>query len=403
MNIIKFFNKAVAKISTNYWAIPACFVFGAIVLNLIAYYLDIYLNDTLKDISFLAIKDAESARTILSTIATTMMTVAGVSFSMTLLAVVHASSQIGPRILSGFLDDTGNQVTLGVLVACFTFGLLTLISVQAPSSSFYDNPEIAIPKLRILLSLAGALAGVFSFIYFIHHVPLMIRTTYAVNRVGNKTIEETQEFFTKHISDKHPVAVSLEKKDYIHCHELKPKRNGYLQLINFESLIKTSEKHQFQLRFKFSLGEFLTTEDVFVEIFSPQKLSEETLGEIENDIIYGGERSMQQDFQFGFYLLLEIGARALSPGINDPFTFNECVDQLYAGLITLEKHHRKKLVVYNSDNNMVMRLPDFSKDEFIADLLESLFYYAKDDPQARPYLQKKMQRFTNENIKIAQV
>src|SRR5690606_7859207 len=74
---------------------------------------------------------AEGAQQMLSTIATGLITVTGVVFSVTTVALQLASSQFTPRVLRNFTSDRSNQVVLGVFISTFTYTLLVLRVVRS--------------------------------------------------------------------------------------------------------------------------------------------------------------------------------------------------------------------------------------------------------------------------------
>ena len=164
MKILKTLQKSIISFSTNYWAVPMFFVLGSILIYLSSAYIDrTFFSDSTMFLN-ISINDPDSIRSILTTIAASMMTVASVSFSMTLLAIEHSSSQIGPRILSGFLDDRGNQFTMGIHCAAFTHSLLLLLLIQTPSDTSLET----LPKLGLFIAIVwGIFGSSTSFIIFL--------------------------------------------------------------------------------------------------------------------------------------------------------------------------------------------------------------------------------------------
>ncbi len=381
--IVKLFNKAIATLSTNYWATPAAFVGAAFILFSITISID--LNFKMETIlPFLELSSADSIKMLLSVISTTIMTVTGVIFSMTLLAVVHASSQIGPRILSGFLDDRGNQVTLGILVGCFVYSLLTLSVIHSVESG-----TAFLPKLSLVFVSIWTITAIFSFIYFIHHVPAMIRTTYAVSRVGKKSVEEVNSYFTKSYFKPDINAKSrLEASMLKYTTNLHSDENGYLRFINFSELIDVLKSEDLLLSINYDVGDFVVTQDVVAKLYSQKPVDTDVIDKIMQAIVVGSEKSMSQDYRFGVYLLMEIGARALSPGINDPFTYKECLDQLKATLVTFKDVSHPANLLYDDANTPRIIMKPFDLSVLINDVLVTMKHYVKDDPQGRPYFDK---------------
>ena len=107
---------------------------------------------------------ADAARQILIGIAAAVITVVGLVFSITIVALTLASTQFGPRMLRNFIRDRGTQITLGTFVATFVYAVLALGSVShGPRGDF-------VPHLCITVALLLVLADLGVLIYFIHHV-----------------------------------------------------------------------------------------------------------------------------------------------------------------------------------------------------------------------------------------
>ena len=111
----------------------------------------------------------DSARQILTAVAAAIITVVGIVFSITIVALTLASTQFGPRMLRNFIRDRGTQVTLGTFVATFFYTILTLVSVGSGSTGEF------VPHLSITVALAMTLADLAVLIYFLNHIASMIQ------------------------------------------------------------------------------------------------------------------------------------------------------------------------------------------------------------------------------------
>src|SRR5690606_13717490 len=106
---------------------------------------------------------------MLTTIASSMIGVAGVTFSIAIAALTLAAGQFGPRLLRNFMRDLGNQIVLGTFVSTFLFCLLVLRVVRdAGADSF-------VPHVSITSALVMALAGIGVLIFFIHHIAMSLQ------------------------------------------------------------------------------------------------------------------------------------------------------------------------------------------------------------------------------------
>ena len=129
------------SLKSSFWFIPALMICAAMVMAFYMVTLDRDLTiNSLRFYGFMYATSPEGARSVLSTIAGSMMTVAGVIFSITIVALNLASSQFGPRLLRNFMQDRGTQFVLGTFVASFIYCLLVLRSVYtAGEESFVPN------------------------------------------------------------------------------------------------------------------------------------------------------------------------------------------------------------------------------------------------------------------------
>jgi len=159
-------------IRSSYWFVPTIMATLAIILSLTTVHIDrSYGASWMTDVWWVSLNQPEGARALLATVAGSMITVTGVTFSLTILAVSHATSHYGPRLLDNFMRDRGNQYTLGTLVATFLYCLLVLRTIRSPVS-YQDTSlqfEIFVPQLSILIAIALTLASVAMLIFFPSH------------------------------------------------------------------------------------------------------------------------------------------------------------------------------------------------------------------------------------------
>ena len=109
---------------------------------------------------------------MLIAIAAAVITVIGVVFSITILALTLASQQFGPRMMRNFIRDIGNQLTLGVFVGTFVYSVLALGSITSVASGRYGD---FVPHLSITVAEALLLVDLAVLIYFIHHIAKSIQ------------------------------------------------------------------------------------------------------------------------------------------------------------------------------------------------------------------------------------
>ncbi|QUJ70101.1 DUF2254 domain-containing protein (plasmid) [Photobacterium sp. GJ3] len=318
-------------IRNSFWFVPAMLVLIAVGLVRIVVTLDRHLHQfpvSLPEIGFAG--GAEGARSILSTIAGSMVTVAGVAFSITIVALTLASSQFGPRLLRNFMRDPGNQYVLGTFIATFIYCLLVLSSVTG------QNGQIFVPRIAVNLSLLLALMNVGVLIYFIHHVATSIQADNVVNGVYEELNQHIEHFFPESLGAavETPQKVHLQRTGMFH-RTVPAAAEGYLQAVDRACLQQLAASSDCQIQLRYRAGAFVV-KGSSLAVVSSEKALEETLDDqLQSCFIVGKMRTPEQDPEFAIHQLVEVAVRALSPGINDPYTAMTCVDRLSAILCTL--------------------------------------------------------------------
>ena len=331
----------------SYWFIPTLMAVAAILLASGMVMLDSYEGSAwMNNLTWLYASRPSGARQVLSSIGGSMITVAGTVFSVTIAAVVYASGQYGPRLLSNFMSDRGNQVTLGTFIATFLYCLLVLRTIRsADESSGYSF----VPNLSLLVGVALALCSIAVLIFFIHHVPSKIHINSVIEDVGDRLIGEIKHRFPTFIgagrveADEHTTEAQVPRTFRVDASAeeagrrmlVNAKSTGYIQMVEDSALLAAAKKHNLVLRLQYQTGDFVHVGRTVVEAWPPERCDEEAARTIANAFAVGARRSALQDLRFLIDELVEIAARALSPGVNDPFTAVTCLDWLSAGLSDL--------------------------------------------------------------------
>ena len=152
------------------WFVPTILIVLAVALFALTHWLDrVAYEGELGLPGWVDNGSADAARQILTALAAAIITVVGLVFSITIVALTLASTQFGPRILRNFARDRGTQVTLGTFVATFVFVVLTLASIAHGARGDF------VPHLSITISLGLVLVDLAVLVYFIHHVATSIQ------------------------------------------------------------------------------------------------------------------------------------------------------------------------------------------------------------------------------------
>ena len=330
-------------IRTSYWFIPAIMAVGAIVLSFCAIQFDASLDGQGPDwMSWLFDNQPEGAREVLSTLAGSMVTVAGVVFSITLVTVSNAAFQFGPRLLTTFMRDRANQVTLGTFIATFLYCLMVLRAVQSvPASASDESASSFVPHVALLGALALAICSIAVLIYFIHHVPRSIHVSRIVAQIGEELCQRLDDRFPIALGEaahKRPDDKACEtfRKTVLTASKSQPvvtSQTGYIRVIDADSLIETAKEQKLQIVLLRHPGDFVAKGDELMRVLgSHDEVGEDVLDDLSDTISVGAMRTQLQDIEFLSQELAEIAMRALSPGINDPVTAITAMNWLGAGI-----------------------------------------------------------------------
>ena len=320
---------------TSFWLVPALMVMMAIALALSMVVIDERVNGWVKGLGWVYARGPEGARAILETIAGSMITVAGVVFSITIVALQLASSQFGPRLLYNFRRDTINQVVPGTFIATFVYCLLVLPTIQGKDGSSL------VPHLSVAFGIALALVSLGVLIHFIHHIAGSIQAENVVAAVGRELEGAINGLFP----EKGPRCPEEPERSWpeqtamplFNCgaSPVKATASDYVQTIDTDRLISLATKYDLVLRLLYRPGQFVVQGSALA-LVQPEECMDDKLAErINAAYTVGVQRTLVQDVEFPVNQLVEIALRALSPGVNDPFTAIRCVDQLGAALCHL--------------------------------------------------------------------
>lgn len=334
-----------SRLRASYWFIPALMALGAIALAIAAIAVDRYLGSAwINDITWLFDNRPAGARAVLSTIAGSMITVAGVTFSMTIAALSFATGQIGPRLISNFMRDRGNQVTLGTFIATFLFCLMVLRTVRSAEEASAGPDAIGafVPHVAILIALLLAVGSVAVLIYFIHHISDSINISTIVSAIGRELNHALETTFPAGLGEEPGEALLPTEAMPFLTSEIAPvasPHDGYVVLIDVDTLMSTAVEDDLVLRLEYRPGDFVTRGSRLLWGWPAHKLTDKVIGKLVAAYAFGSRRTREQNLLFLVDELAEIIARALSPGINDPYTAVAALDWLKSVLANLGGRH----------------------------------------------------------------
>lgn len=321
------------RLRTSFWFLPTLMTLGAIALSFVLIAVDGEVKDEVyRKIDWVYLFGPEGARAILSAIASSMITVAGLTFSITMLTLQLASSQFGPRLLRNFMSDRGNQIVLGTFISTFVYCLLVLRTIKGVEGSSF------VPHLSVAIGVLLALASLAVLIYFIHHTAHSIRIESVLARLAEETQEAIDRLYPEKLGNE--PAPEQEGPDAFppagtRACGVQPDHSGYVQYVDAETLMSLARERDVVVRVLVLPGAFVTPATTVLEVAPDDRVDDDAKAALRNALGLGGERTPNQDLAFSIRRIVEIAQRALSPGINDPTTALYCIDRLGDALARL--------------------------------------------------------------------
>lgn len=368
-------------IRASYWFVPTLMALGSVVLVVATEQVDQAVRmETLPVVGWIYGGGPEGARTVLATVASSMITVAGVVFSITMVALVLASSQFGPRLLESFMRDTGNQTVLGVFIATFLYCILALRVVRGPAEPVF------VPHLTVTLGVGLGVASVGVLIYFIHHVTTSIQAPNVVARVGGDLDDVVDRLFPpEEEGETRPLP---EKARAGEAHEIASRASGYVRAVDLGRLVSVAAERGGWMEVPVRPGDYVVEGDPLALLWDaepPEGKSDEESGdalerEVNGAFVLGNQRIAAQDPRFAVHQLVEVAVRALSPGTNDPYTAMNCVDRLAVALARVARRPRPDRWLRDDEGDVRVRVDPVAFPDLACAAFDHVREYGREHP-----------------------
>ncbi len=360
------------RLRLSLWFVPAVFGFAAAAGALLLLALDRRLAE--EGLEFFRFGGtAEGARSVLSTVAQSMLTFTGLVFTITMLVLQLAANQLSPRVMRTFLRDRQNQVVLGLFVATFLFTLVVLREVRSPEAD-----AGFVPGVSIWVAFALLVASIGAFVVYIDHMAHAIRASTVIASIGEEARETLDRLYPEDGLDGGAEPGSMDlgpARGEIHAN-----RSGTLIGIDDDGLMEVIGDTGMVIQVVPMVGDFIPEGSVVFRLFDPSardsdRPSDELDDRLHSALTLGRERTMQQDLAFGLRQLVDIGARALSPGTNDPTTAVQAIDQLHDLMRRLIRRPFPPALRRDSEGESRLLRPTPSWDQYVALAFDELRLY----------------------------
>jgi len=281
---------------------------------------------------------ADSSRSLLSAIAGAMITVAGLTFSLTMVAVTQASSQYTSRILRNFMRDRGNQVVLGIYVGMFAYCILVVRTIRSGDEGQF------LPSLAVVLGIVLAIGSVGMLLFFVHHIANALQASTIIHRITAETLTAIERAFPSRRGEAADEATPDDagSGDAIPDGAWQPvgaRATGYVQSVDNDGLLELADSLDAVVRIVPAVGDFVIDGHPLAWVAPAHAAGRQVpfassaLRDVAGTLKISSYRTVEQDAAFGIRQLVDIALKALSPGINDTTTAITCIDHLGAIMV----------------------------------------------------------------------
>jgi uncharacterized membrane protein len=376
------------RIRDGYWVIPALCVAFAAALAVMLVRVDEDLQRQGFALAFAGGPD--SARSLLSTISASMLSLAALTFSITMVVLQLASSQFSPRATATFLRDRQNQLTLGVFLATYVYALLALREIrgsEAPVDQF-------VPGLTVGLAFVLVLVSIGFFVAFIHHISSSIQIASILQRIAGDTRRQITRSYGDERGDDGDVAAAgrldwLRRSDApSHRHVVPATDAGVLADVDVPRLVHSARDRGVLVRVVPRPGDFVPGGAPLLLVEGDDGDSSGDEDEWRGHVRQVGRRDEHDDVTLGLRRLVDIAERALSPGVNDPSTAVQCLDHLHDLLRTLATVAYPREVHVDERGDVRLVTPQVQWDDHVAMVLDEIRLWGGGSVQVRGRLHR---------------
>jgi uncharacterized membrane protein len=302
------------------WVLPTAAALIALVVGLGISQIEAPPGSGLSRLAFQG--TADDARALLISITSTVVTVIALVLGLTVVALQLSSTQFSPRLLRNFLRDRATQVVLSGFIATFVYSAAGLFTVGVEAGErTEDYPRLAVSGAIVLLFVSLGLV-----VYFADHLVHSIQIDAINRRVEDNTRRVIAQEDTATVEEAAPQIPEWAV-------QLVGRRSGYIQTVYPLLLLPLVSDAHVTLCLRKKVGEHVVGGTVIGWVWAPTPddpapAAEQFEAAVDADVRIGFERTIEQDVAFGIRQQIDIGCKALSPAVNDPYTAVQAIDHL---------------------------------------------------------------------------
>ncbi|MBD8058170.1 DUF2254 domain-containing protein [Cellulomonas sp. JH27-2] len=310
----------------------------------------------------------DAARTVLDAVASSLITVTSLTFSLTVVTLQLASSQFSPRLLRTFTRDRFVHWTLGVFLGTFAYALTVLRTVRSAD----EGAGEFVPRLSVTTTFVLAIVSVVVLVLFLAHLASEIRVETMLLRVQRDAADALDASFARDAEQS--LGRRIRRRDLPAAPDdsvlLLAPASGFLVSVDDADLLAAAGDAGATIRIDSEPGSWLVEGVPIGRAWSRgggqlSLVGAERVREcVARSVLTGTERTSVQDIAFGLRQLTDVATKALSPGINDPTTAVHALGHASTLLSRAARHQPGPVLIEDDRGRVILVRPD------LADLIE---------------------------------
>lgn len=257
------------------------------------------------DLPWLTIKDPSTARSVLGAIAGGIISLTVFSFSMVMIILSQAASQMSNRVLDKLIGNRFQQIVLGIYIGTIVYTFFLFSTIRETEDAFQ------IPSLSIFLLTIVTVLDIFIFIYFLHYITQSVKYNVIIDRIKSSTFDAMEDFCTADSEVK-------EMLDFASHSIIRASRSGIFEGFDKKEMMDFLKENNCSMLAIYPMGTYILRGQPILKcsrVLDEKHLQKELIG-----ITISSQEIVSRNYEYGFRQLSEIALKALSPGINDPGT-----------------------------------------------------------------------------------
>ncbi|WP_187260530.1 DUF2254 domain-containing protein [Pontibacter beigongshangensis] len=327
------------------------------------------LSERIKEnLPFFIITNGETARMVLSSITTGLISLVVFSFTMVMLVLNQASSNFSPRVIPGLITYRSNQKILGLFLGTLLYTLVVMVNIR---SDLYSED---LPGLAIFLAMCFTIICLSFFVYFIHSISQSIQ----IDNILESIYGVTRQVMLQEEKDAEQPLRPQPAFDAAEWHEVLSPRTGHLQSLDGKPIAALCREHQVLVEFMQPLGSFVVEGTPFLRVNRPVANLDSFCEELLDHVNFYQAEIVEVNYLYGFKQITESAVKALSPSINDPGTAVRAIDYL-TDLLALRMRLPDEELLFDEEDTARVRLKKEDFGQLCAICLSPIRLYGKGD------------------------